>query len=162
VSSQSILARDSVHYIGDPVALIVAETMDQAKDAAETLEIDYELLPAVATLEEAIAPGATAVWDGCPDNHVFLHEVGNKAAAGKAFAAAAHVIRHRMVINRLTTNSMEPRGCLAEYDPRDDRTTLRCTTQAPHSTRETIAQEIFQQHETKFRVIADNVGGGFG
>ena len=114
------------------------------------------------TLEEAIAPGAPAVWEDCPDNVAFLHEVGNKAAVEKAFAEAAHVVRHRMVINRLTTNSMEPRGCLAEYDPRDDRYTLRCTVQGPHMIRRMLASDIFKVPETRFRVISENVGGGFG
>jgi carbon-monoxide dehydrogenase large subunit len=91
-----------------------------------------------------------------------VHELGDKAAVEKAFAAAAHIVHHRMVISRLTTNSMEPRGCLAEYDARDERMTLRCTVQVPHLMRRTIAEEIFQVPETKFRIIAENVGGGFG
>ena len=126
------------------------------------IEVDYEELPAVSTLEEAIAPGAPAVWEDCPDNMAFLHEAGNKAATEKAIAAADHVIRHRMVISRITTVSMEPRGCLAEYDPREDRTTLRATLQGPHATRRILAREIFKLPETKFRVISENVGGGFG
>ncbi len=162
ISPQPLLARERVRYIGDPVALVVAETLDQAKDAAELIAVDYEPLPAVPTVEAAIAPGAPAVWDGCPDNQAFLHELGDKAAVEKAFASATHVIRHRMRISRLTTNSMEPRGCLAEYDPREDRITLRCTVQVPHVMRQTIAEEIFRLPETKFRIIAENVGGGFG
>src|SRR3954471_1441675 len=161
-SPQPLLARERVRYIGDPVALAVAETLDQAKDAAELIEVEYEELPAVCTLEEAIAPRAPAVWDDCPDNIAFLHEVGNKIATEKAIAAADHVIKHRMVINRITTVSMEPRGCLAEYDPREDRTTLRATLQGPHATRRILAREIFKLPETKFRVISENVGGGFG
>lgn len=161
-SPQPLLARERVRYIGDPVALVVAETLDQAKDAAELIEVEYQELPAVCTLEEAIAPGAPAVWDDCPDNIAFLHEVGNKVATEKAIAAADHVIKHRMVINRITTVSMEPRGCLAEYDPRGDRTTLRATLQGPHATRRILAREIFRLPETKFRVISENVGGGFG
>ena len=102
-SPQPLLARERVRYIGDPVALVVAETLDQAKDAAELIEVEYQELPAVCTLEEAIAPGAPAVWDDCPDNIAFLHEVGNKVATEKAIAAADHVIKHRMVINRITT-----------------------------------------------------------
>ena len=85
------------------------------------------------------------MWEECPDNFAFLHEAGNKAAAEKAIATADHVIKHRMRINRLTTASMEPRGCLAEYDPRDDRYTLRCTVQGPHQVRRTLAQEVFQR-----------------
>jgi aerobic carbon-monoxide dehydrogenase large subunit len=162
ISPQPLLARERVRYVGDPVALIVAETIDLAKDAAELIEIGYEALPAVPTTEAAIVPGAPAVWQDCPDNIAFVHELGDKAAVEKAFAAAAHIEHHRLVISRLTTNSMEPRGCLAEYDARDDRTTLRCTVQVPHLMRRTIAEEIFQVPETQFRIIAENVGGGFG
>src|SRR5262249_5145419 len=80
ISPQPYLARERVRYIGDPVALVVAETLDQAKDAAEAIAVEYNDLPAVTTLEDAIAPGATAVWKGCPDNVAFLHEVGDKVA----------------------------------------------------------------------------------
>ncbi|MGH6771225.1 MAG: xanthine dehydrogenase family protein molybdopterin-binding subunit [Xanthobacteraceae bacterium] len=162
VTPHPLLARGAVRYIGQPVAMVIAETLNEAKDAAELIEVEYEDLPAVTTLEEAIAPGAPKVWSENPDNFAYLHEAGNKAAAEKAIASADHVIRHHMRISRLTTASMEPRGCLAEYDPRDDRYTLRCTVQGPHSVRHTLAQDIFRVAETKFRVIADNVGGGFG
>ena len=156
------LRATKVRYIGQPVALVVAETLNQAKDAAELIEVAYEDLPAVTTLEEAIAPGAPAVWDGCPDNIAFVHEAGDKAATEQAIASAAHVIRHRMRVNRITTVTMEPRGCLAQYDPREDRFTLRCTVQGPHTVRRVLAQEMFRVPETKVRVISENVGGGFG
>jgi len=162
ISPQPLLARGRVRYIGDPVALIVAETLDAAKDAAELIEIEYDDLPAVVTLEEALAPDAPPVWEDCPDNIAFIHEIGNKAATERAIASADHVVHHRMVISRLTTASMEPRGCLAEYDPRDDRFTLRCGVQAPHTMRKALAQDIFRIPETKIRIVTDNVGGGFG
>jgi aerobic carbon-monoxide dehydrogenase large subunit len=161
-SPQPFLARERVRYLGDPVGFVVAETLEQAKDAAEAIEVEYDTLPAVATTEDAIRPGAVAVWTGCPDNQAFTHTAGDAAAVAKMFAAAAHVIKHRMVINRLTTNSMEPRGCIAEYAVRDRRTTLRCTVQGPHMIRRAIATEVFKEAETQFRVIAENVGGGFG
>ncbi len=162
ISPQPLLARERVRYIGDPVALIVAETIAEAKDAAEAIEVDYDSLPAVTSAADAVGPGAPPVWDECPDNQAFLHELGDKAAVERAFAAADHVVRHRMVISRLTTNSMEPRGVLAEYDARDDRITLRCTVQVPHMMRRTLAEEIYEIPETKIRIIAENVGGGFG
>jgi carbon-monoxide dehydrogenase large subunit len=162
ISPQPLLARAHVRYIGDPVALIVAQSLAQAKDAAEAIDIDYESLPAVTSIVDAVLPGAPAVWDECRDNRAFVHELDNKAAVERAFAAAEHVVRHRLVISRLTTNSMEPRGCLADYDAREDRITLRCTVQVPHMMRRTIAEEIFRVPETRFRIIADNVGGGFG
>ena len=92
----------------------------------------------------------------------FVHEAGNKAAADAAIAGARHVIKHRMRINRLTTNAMEPRGARAEYDLRDGRFTLRVTAQGPHQFRRFLAADVFKVPETQFRVIADNVGGGFG
>jgi carbon-monoxide dehydrogenase large subunit len=91
-----------------------------------------------------------------------MHEAGNKAAADAAFATAFHVIKHRMVINRLTTNAMEPRGAVADYDARDQRWTLRCTAQGPHQFRRFLAADVFKVPETKIRVISENVGGGFG
>jgi carbon-monoxide dehydrogenase large subunit len=162
ISPQPLLARERVRYIGDPVALIVADTIPQAKDAAEAIEVDYEPLRAVTASPDAVAPGAPAVWDECPDNQAFVHQLGNTAAVDQAFAVADHLVSHRMVISRLTTNSIETRGCLADYDAREDRLTLRCTVQVPHMMRRTIAEEIFRFPETRFRIIADNVGGGFG
>jgi aerobic carbon-monoxide dehydrogenase large subunit len=161
-SPQSTLARDTVRYIGEPVAFVVAETLNQAKDAAEAIAVDYDVLPAVATLADAIKPGAAAVYDKCPDNVAFVHEAGSKAAADAAIAKAVHVVKHRMVISRLTTNAMEPRGAIAEYDGRDQRLTLRCTAQGPHQFRRFLAADVFKIAETQIRVIADNVGGGFG
>src|SRR5262245_23307918 len=162
IGPQPFLADGTVRSIGDPVAFVVADTLNQAKDAAEAIEVDYEPLPAVVNADEAVALGAPAIWPGCPDNQAFFHEAGNKAAADAAFADAAHVVRHRMVISRLTTNSLEPRGCLAVFDAREERYTLRCTLQGPHTIRRFLAADIFRLPETKFRVISENVGGGFG
>ena len=113
-----------MRYIGDPVAFVVADTLNQAKDAAEAIEVDYEPLPAVVTSDAGgRSPARRRCGSECPDNQAFLHEAGNRKAVDEAFARAAHVVRHRMVISRLTTNSLEPRGCLAEYDVREDRYT---------------------------------------
>jgi aerobic carbon-monoxide dehydrogenase large subunit len=161
-SSQPFLARERVRYVGDPVAFVVAETLEQAKDAAEAIAIEFDLLPAVPTAADAVAPNARAVWEGCPDNRAFTHAAGDEAAVARAMEIAEHVIRHRMVISRLTTNSMEPRGCMAEYAAREARYTLRCTVQGPHMIRRAIATEVFGVAETQFRIIAENVGGGFG
>ncbi len=161
-SSQPFLARERVRYVGEPVAFVVAETLERAKDAAEAIAVEYDVLPAVSNTADAIAPNARAVWEACPDNQAFTHTAGDKAAVAKALGSAAHVIRHRMAINRLTANSMEPRGCLAEYAAREARHTLRCTVQGPHMIRRMIATEVFGVAETQFRVIAENVGGGFG
>jgi carbon-monoxide dehydrogenase large subunit len=158
---QPHLARGEVRYVGDPVAFVVAETLNQAKDAAELIEVDYEPLPALVSTAAAVEPGAVKIWDACPDNVAFYHEIGNKAAVEAAFASAAHVIKHRMVINRITANSMEPRGSLAEYDEREGRFVIRCTLQAPHRSRAIFAQ-LLKVPEKNVRVICENVGGGFG
>jgi len=162
VCPQFTLARDRVRYVGDYVAFVVAETLAQAKDAAELIEVDYQELPAVISIEDAVKSDAPLLWDECPGNEAYFHEGGDKAAVDAAFARADHVVTHRMVINRITTNSMEPRGCLADYDPHEDRHILRCTVQAPHRIRGILATQIFKLPESSFRVVADNVGGGFG
>src|SRR5579864_6350345 len=155
------LARGFVRYIGEQVAFIVAESLNQAKDAAELVEVDYEPLPAVVSTAAATEPGAVKVWDSCPDNVAFFHEVGNKAGVEAAFAKADHVVKHRLIINRITANTMEPRGTLAQYDTREDRYVIRCTLQAPHRSRAIFAQ-LLKVPETRVRLICENVGGGFG
>jgi len=162
VCPQPLLAGGRVRYVGDPVAFIVAESVYQAKDAAELIDIDYELLPAVVGAEAALAPGAPALWDGNPGNEAFFHEVGDRSAVDSAFAKADHVVRHKTVINRVTANSMEPRGCLAEYDRDQDRYTIRCTVQSVHGTRAALADRIFKLPHHQIRVVCDNMGGGFG
>jgi carbon-monoxide dehydrogenase large subunit len=162
VCPQPILADGVVRYVGDPVAFVVAETLHRAKDAAEQIEVDYEMLPAVTEAEAALAPDAPSVWAANPGNEAFHHAAGNKAAVDAAFARAAHVVRHRTVNNRITANSMEPRGCLAEYDPDDGRYTIRCTIQSVHGTRTALADQIFKLPQSKMRVLCDNMGGGFG
>ena len=161
ISPQPALAKDRVRYIGECVAFVVAETLDQARDAAELIAVDYDPLPAIVATDRAVERGAVAVWEECPDNQAWVHEVGNKAAVEAAFAKAAHVVKHRMVINRVTTNSMEPRACFADYDRMEDRYIIRCTVQAPHRCRGIFAG-LFKVPETKVRVICDNMGGGFG
>jgi carbon-monoxide dehydrogenase large subunit len=162
VTPLPLLAGDRVRFVGQPVAFVVAETLAQAKDAAELIEVDYDPLPAVVTVDQAAAEGAQPVWDDNPGNEAFFHEVGDPAATEAAFAKAAHVVTHRIVINRVTTNSMEPRGCIGEYDPVDDQYTIRCTVQSVHRIRGILAGAYFKKPQTHFRVICDNMGGGFG
>jgi aerobic carbon-monoxide dehydrogenase large subunit len=159
---QPLLVKDRVRYVGDPVAFVVAETLNQAKDAAELIDVTYEPLPAVITAEEAIAAGAPAVHDENPGNEAFFHDAGNKEAVDAAFAKAAHLVKHKVIINRITANTMEPRGCLAQYDPVDKRYTIRCTVQSAHGTKAALAGQIFKLPHTRFRVVCDNMGGGFG
>jgi aerobic carbon-monoxide dehydrogenase large subunit len=162
VCPQPLLARERVRYVGDPVAFVVAETLNQAKDAAERIAVDYRPLPAVVTAEAALSPGAPSVWDENPGNEAFFHEAGDEAAVDAAFARAAHIVRRRIAINRVTANSMEPRGCIGDYDRSHDRYTIRCTIQSVHGTRTALADRIFRQPQHRFRVVCDNMGGGFG
>ena len=162
VTPLPLLADDRVRFVGQPIAFVVAETLAQAKDAAELIELDYDPLPAVVGVDQAVAEGAPPVWRDNPGNEAFFHEVGDAAAVEAAFATAQHVVSQRIVINRITANSMEPRGCVAEYDAVDDQYTIRCTIQSAHGTRAALAGAFFRKPENRFRVICDNMGGGFG
>jgi len=154
------LTQDRVRYVGDPIALVIAETLAQAEDAAELVRVEYEPLPSVTSTAEAI--GGTSVWDECADNISNLFEVGDKAAAEAAIAGAAHVVRRRYVITRVHAQYMEPRGALGVYDPGDDRYTLHADVQYPHRVRSALATNIFQVPEHQIRVIVGDVGGAFG
>ena len=157
-----VLTHDRVRFVGDPVAFVVADTLNQARDAAELIHIDYEVLPAAVSTGDAAKPGAPLIWEGAPQNIWFAMERGDKAAADLAFKAAAHVVSLKIVNNRLSANSMEGRVALAEYDPTNGRTTLHTSTQQPHKVRAGLAGAVFREPEMKFRVISPDVGGGFG
>jgi carbon-monoxide dehydrogenase large subunit len=162
VREQPFLAQGRVRYVGDPVAFVVADTLDEAKDAAEAIVVEYEELPSVVSAESALKPDAPAVWDENPSNEAWFHQAGNAAAVDAAFAKAHKVLRERVEINRVTANSMEPRGCLAQYDSIDDRYTIRCTIQGAHNTRAALADLVLKVPQNKVRVICENMGGGFG
>ena len=150
-----------MRWVGDYVAFVVAETAHQAMDAAELIEVDYEPLPAVISTAEAAKPGAPRVWDDCADNIGFVQLVGDKAATDAAFAKAAHVVKHRFVINRVTAATMEPRGCIGDYNATDDRYTIYTTLQRVHPFRAELAP-ILKVPESKIRVVAGDIGGSFG
>src|SRR5499426_3820244 len=154
------LTQDRARYVGDPLALVIASTAAQAADAAELVRVDYEPLPSVTSTAEAI--GGPAVWDECPDNVSNLFEVGDKAATDEAFAKAHRVVKRRYVISRVHAQYMEPRGALGVYDPGEDRYTLYADVQYPHRVRTALASNIFNVPEHQIRVIAGDVGGGFG
>jgi aerobic carbon-monoxide dehydrogenase large subunit len=154
------LTRDRARYVGDPVGMVVAETLAQAEDAAERLVIDYEPLPAVTSTADAVR--GPAVWDECPDNISNVHEVGNRAATEAAFASAARVVRRRYVISRVHAQYMETRGALGAWDPGERRYTLYADVQYPHRVRTALATNILRVPEHQIRVIAGDVGGGFG
>ncbi|MDP6876085.1 MAG: xanthine dehydrogenase family protein molybdopterin-binding subunit [Alphaproteobacteria bacterium] len=155
------LAQGHVRYVGDPFALVVAATRSQALDAAELIEVDFEALPSVTDTAQAAA-GDTAVWEECPDNISNIFEAGDAAATDAAFANAARIIHRRYVISRVYAHFMEPRGVIGSYDPGEDRYTLYADVQYPHRVRNALASRIFKIPENKIRVIAGDVGGGFG
>ena len=156
------LTQDRVRYVGDPIALVVAETRAQAEDAVDLVQVDYEPLPSVTATAEAPQPGSAAVWDECPDNVSNVFESGDKAATDAAFARAHRVVRRRYVITRVHAQYMEPRGSLGVYDASEDRYTLYADVQYPHRVRNALASNIFNIAEHRIRVVAGDVGGGFG
>ena len=157
-----MLALDRVRHVGDAVALVVAETLEQAKDASELIEVDYAARPHVVGTFEAAQPGAPLVHDGIKDNIVFDWEMGDRAATEAAFAKAHKVVTLRLVNQRLVVNSMEPRGAICEYDAKDDRSTLWLSSQGVHMIRPVVADMILKIGSPKLRVRTGDVGGGFG
>jgi carbon-monoxide dehydrogenase large subunit len=156
------LVKDRVRWVGDYIAFVVAESAHQAADAAELIAVEYEPLSAIVGTADALQPGAPRVWDDCPDNISFVYLEGDKAAADAAFANAAHVIRHRFVVNRVTAATMEPRGCIGDYNPAADHYTIYTTLQRTHAYRSELARQILKVPESKIRVVAGDIGGSFG
>ncbi len=156
------LARGRVRYVGDPVAVVIAATAAQAKDAAEQVAIDYEPLPAIASTADAARPGAPAVWDECPDNVSHVFEMGDRPATEAAFARAARVVRGRYLVTRIHGQYMEPRGAVGHYDEGEGRFTLHTGSQYAHRTRGVLATEVFRVPENAIRVVVPDVGGSFG
>jgi aerobic carbon-monoxide dehydrogenase large subunit len=159
---RAILEGSKVRTVGDRVAFVVAETATQARDAGELIDVDYEPLPAVVGVEDAIEPDAAAVWDEAPNNIAFTLMMGNKDATDAAFAKAAHVVSLKLQNTRITANSIEPRAAIGQYHPDSDSYMLYSSTQNPHGTRSAIAGQVLKIPETKLRVISPDVGGGFG
>jgi carbon-monoxide dehydrogenase large subunit len=157
-----VLAQGKVRYVGDPVAVVVAETLVQAKDAAELVDVDYEVLPAVVNVIDALKPGAPQVHDEAPGNRCYTWALGDKVAVDAAFAKAAHVTKIDIVNNRLIPNAIEPRAANASYNAADEAYTLYVTSQNPHVERLLMTAFVLGLPEHKVRVIAPDVGGGFG
>lgn len=156
-----VLADGKVRYVGDRVALVVAESLEQAKAAAELIEVDYEELTPVIDCAEAMNI-ASAVHDEAPDNRCYLWGIGDKAGTEAAFASAAHVTTLKFRNNRLVPNAMEPRCANASYNRADDSYTLYVSNQNPHVERLLMCAFVLGIPENKMRVVAPDVGGGFG
>ena len=157
-----VLALGKVRHVGDPIAVVIAETKQQARDAAELIEIDYQDLPSVSSTVDAIAPGAPEVHDGVAGNLCYDWHIGDKAVVDAVFAGAAHVVRLDLVNNRLVPNAMEPRAAIGEWDTSSGDYTLYTTSQNPHVIRLLMGAFVLHIPENKLRVVAPDVGGGFG
>ena len=156
------LAHETVRYVGDAVAIVVADSYGEACDAAEAVVVDYEELPVVTEALAALEPGAPQLHPEAPGNLIFDWEIGDSAAADRAIASAAHVTEIEIHNNRLSPNPMEPRATLGIYDTAEDHYTCYTTSQNPHVARLVMSAFYNVAPENKLRVIAPDVGGGFG
>src|ERR1700761_8958734 len=160
-TNRSTLATDRVRFVGDAVAYVVAETLAQARDAAEAVEIDIEALPAVTSAEEATQPGAPQLYEHIPNNVALDYHFGDTAKVDAAFADAAHVTKLDIVNNRVAVVAMEPRAALASYDKAADRFTIQVPTQGVAGNRTMLAKNMKLPNE-KVHLLTANVGGSFG
>ncbi len=157
-----LLCDGEVRYVGDAVAFIVADTLSQAQDASELIEIDWDFSEAQVDLAGALEPGSPLVWPDLGTNQAFLYRMGDRAVTEAAFAEADHVTTIKFINNRLICNYMEPRACLAEWDAESEKFTLTLGSQGVHGIRKTLARDVFKTDLENFRVITRDVGGGFG
>ncbi|HEY8989038.1 MAG TPA: xanthine dehydrogenase family protein molybdopterin-binding subunit, partial [Candidatus Limnocylindrales bacterium] len=162
VSTPRVLATDSVKWTGEGVAAVVAETAEQAIDALEAIQVDYEPLPAVVDAEKATQPGAPQLHDNAPNNVVFVWPVGDKAGTEAAFKDAEVIVKQRIVNHRLIPNPMEVRGDIGLYNPGTDEYTIWMSSQTPHIQRLLLAAFVTGIPEHKIRCISPDVGGAFG
>ncbi|MGO4568848.1 xanthine dehydrogenase family protein molybdopterin-binding subunit [Rhizobium sp. 2YAF20] len=156
------LATGKVRYVGDAVAFVVAETQEQAEEAAALVEVDYDVLPAVVGVVEALQPGAPQIYDDVPNNLCCDWDLGDAEAVERAFQTADHVTHIELVNQRLVGNPMEPRAAIGEYDFANGQYTLWTTSQFPHVVRLLMGEMVLHIPQHKLRVVAPDVGGGFG
>jgi carbon-monoxide dehydrogenase large subunit len=156
------LATDAARYVGDPVAIVIADSQSAASDAAEMVAVDWEVLPSVTSTEKAAAKGSPQIHEVAPGNVAFTWQIGDAAATEAAFKSAAVTVKKRIVNQRLIANAMEPRACVARYDEATGDWTLWVTSQNPHVHRLLMTAFVLGIPEHKVRVIAPDVGGGFG
>ncbi len=159
---RQLLADGEVRFVGEPVAMVVAESPEQARDAAEAILVEYADLPAISDPEAAVAAGAPALWDDAPGNVALHWEGGDAEATDAAFAAADHVSTVTLTNNRVAPNPMEPRGAIGLHDAADDRTTLHVSTQGVHLIQNLLSRNVLKVDKEQVRVVSPDVGGGFG
>ncbi len=156
------IAGERVRYVGEAVALVIAETLEQARDAAELVDASYDSLPAVTESTAAITPAAPRIWDDQAGNVCFHYRTGDDAAVDAAFARATNVVRLALVNNRIVASPMETRGAIAEYDTGRGRYTIHAGTQKPHLLRDDLAANVLGVDRNRVRFVSADVGGGFG
>jgi aerobic carbon-monoxide dehydrogenase large subunit len=157
-----MLARGDARHVGDMVAFVVADTVEQAKDAAEAVAIEWEALPHVVDMRRAVEPDAPQVWPNRPGNLSFEAAIGDKRKTEQALAQAARVVSLELVNPRVVTNYLDTRGVVAEYDVATDRLTLTLSSQGPHAIRDVLCDAVLKIPAEKMRVVTPEVGGGFG
>ncbi len=162
VGAHPALALEKVRYVGDHVAVVIAESLDEARDAAELVNVDYEVREAVVDLSRAQEAGQPQIHEEAPNNTVYQWHLGDKSAVAEAFKTAKHIAKLDLVNNRLIPNAIEPRAAIGEYDRGSSGYTLYTTSQNPHVARLVLSAFIGIAPENKLRVIAPDVGGGFG
>ncbi len=156
------LAHDKVRHVGDAVALVIGESLAAARDGADAVQVEYNALPAITSVEEALKPAAPLVFDDMPDNLCVDWEIGDKAATDTAFASAARIARVRLINNRLVGNPMEPRAAIGDYDAARDQHMLWTTSQFPHIVKLLMGNAVLHIPQNNLRVVSPDVGGGFG
>src|SRR5262249_3070235 len=156
-----ILVRNETRYVGDAIAFVAADTLEQAKDAAETISVTWQGLPHVTGATEALEPGAPQVWPQHRDNVVFDITLGDKAATERAFAEAAKIVSLKLINQRLVANYLDTRGVVADYDAAHERLTLTLSSQGPHAIRDVLVQ-VLKIPAENLRVMTPDVGGGLG
>jgi len=161
-TNRTALMTDRVRYVGDPVAFVVAETLAQARDAAEAVEVDIDPLPAVTDPEDAAKPGAPQLYDHIPNNVALDYHYGDAAKVEAAFVSAAHVTKLDIVNTRVAVVAMEPRAALASYDKASERFTIQVPTQGVAANRINLAKNILKVPKEKLHLLTANVGGSFG
>jgi carbon-monoxide dehydrogenase large subunit len=161
-TNRTALMSDKVRYVGDPVAFVVAETLAQARDAAEAVVLDIEPLPAVTSAEEAAKPGAPQLYDHIPNNVALDYHYGDAAKVEAAFASAAHVTKLDITNTRVAVVAMEPRAALASYDKASERYTIQVPTQGVAGNRTNLAKNLLKVPNDKVHLLTANVGGSFG
>ena len=156
------LITERARFVGDYIAFVIAETRDQARNAAELIEVEYKVLPAINSIQKALESDVTSIWPENPDNIAFTLEKGDEQAVEEAFAKADKIITREFRISRVTAVTMEPRGCIGSYDKRTARYTLYTGLQNPHPVRQQLTQGVFHIPETQMHVVPGDVGGSFG